>query len=65
MPVSRLLRAMDVGVMMSVTQPLRRSEREAIASFLGRAGEIEPLPASVFCSQGLLTLVPPGLSFHS
>src|SRR5262249_8146375 len=56
MPVSRILRAMDFGLMMTVAQPLRRSEREAIASFLGRPGEIEPLPASAFCSEKLPSL---------
>lgn len=36
--------------MMSVAQPLRRAEREAIANFLGTSGAIAPLPASAFCS---------------
>lgn len=50
MPASRILRAMDFGLMMTVAQPLRRNEREAIANFLGTPGEIAPLPGSAFCS---------------
>ena len=51
MPVSGILRAMDFGSMMSVAQPLRRNEREAIANFLGTPGKTASLPASAFCSE--------------
>jgi polyvinyl alcohol dehydrogenase (cytochrome) len=51
MPASRILRAMDFGLMMSVAQPLRRTERVAIANFLGTLEAIAPLPARAFCSE--------------
>jgi len=41
MSARRILRAMDAGLMMSVAAPLRRNEREAIASSLGTPGEVE------------------------
>ena len=53
MSASRILRVMDVGLMMSVAAPLRRTEREAIASFLGTPGGDAPLPPSAFCSESV------------
>ncbi len=50
MPASRIVRTMDIGLMMSIAYPLRREEREAIASFLGTPGGDAPLPPSAFCS---------------
>ena len=47
---SRILRAMDSGVMMTVAYPLGRSEREAVAAYLGKAGPEPGPPASAFCS---------------
>jgi polyvinyl alcohol dehydrogenase (cytochrome) len=44
MPASRILRALDFGVMMNVAYPLRRDEREAVAMFLG-SGASDPAPA--------------------
>ena len=35
MPASRILRALDFGVMMNVAYPMRRDEREAVATLLG------------------------------
>ncbi len=50
MPASRILRALDFGVMMNVAYPLRRDEREAVAMFLG-SGARDPAPAaSAFCA---------------
>jgi polyvinyl alcohol dehydrogenase (cytochrome) len=50
MPASRILRALDFGVMMNVAYPLRRDEREAVAMFLGSgANDPAPLP-SAFCA---------------
>ncbi|HTR34710.1 MAG TPA: PQQ-binding-like beta-propeller repeat protein [Bryobacteraceae bacterium] len=50
LPASRILRAMDSGVMMTVAYPLGRGEREAVAAYLGKAGP-EPGPrAAAFCS---------------
>jgi polyvinyl alcohol dehydrogenase (cytochrome) len=51
MSASRILRTLDFGVMMSIAYPLRQQEREAIASFLGTAGEDAPFPARAFCSE--------------
>ncbi|MBM3818977.1 MAG: cytochrome C oxidase Cbb3 [Acidimicrobiia bacterium] len=49
---SRILRTLDFGVMMNVAYPIRRDEREAVARFLGTAGEdAGPSPAS-FCRAG-------------
>ncbi len=51
MSARRILRVMDVGLMMRVAAPLLRTEREAIASFLGTPGGDAPLPLSAFCSE--------------
>ena len=49
MSSSRILRTLDFGLMMSIAYPLRRDERQAVASFLGTAdGETSP-PKSAFC----------------
>src|ERR1700681_2175272 len=50
MPASRILRALDFGVMMNIAYPLRRDEREAVAMLLGNgASDPAPLP-SAFCA---------------
>ncbi|HYR41822.1 MAG TPA: PQQ-binding-like beta-propeller repeat protein, partial [Terriglobia bacterium] len=49
MSASRILRTLDFGLMMSIAYPLRRDEREAVASFLGTAGDDTAMPASAFC----------------
>jgi polyvinyl alcohol dehydrogenase (cytochrome) len=52
LPAKHILRALDFGVMMGVAGPLKRPEREAVASFLG-TGAAEPgPPASAFCATG-------------
>ncbi len=52
MPAKRILRALDFGLMMGVAGPMKREEREAVASFLGTgAAEAGPL-ASAFCATG-------------
>src|SRR5579864_5822375 len=49
MTAKRILRTMDWGLMMAIAYPLRRDEREAVASFLGKPGA-EPGPlAGAFC----------------
>ena len=56
MPASKILRVLDFGVMMSVSYPLRRDEREAVARYLGTdAGEPAP-PASAFCGNRTVRL---------
>jgi polyvinyl alcohol dehydrogenase (cytochrome) len=48
--VGRILHTLDFGVMMRIAYPLRRSEREAVARFLGVSrSDSGPAPAS-FCA---------------
>ena len=52
MSSKRILRTLDFGLMMSIAYPLRREEREAVANFLGTAGEdAAPFPSSAFCPE--------------
>jgi polyvinyl alcohol dehydrogenase (cytochrome) len=53
MSPSRILRTLDFGLMMSIAYPMRRDEREAVATFLGRGAEDAAPPPSAFCTQGL------------
>jgi len=46
---ARILRALDFGIMMAVAYPMRRTEREAVAAFLGIEGEDAAPPASSMC----------------
>jgi polyvinyl alcohol dehydrogenase (cytochrome) len=49
MNAARILRVLDFGVMMTVAYPMRRDEREAVASYLGKSGP-EPGPSpQAFC----------------
>jgi len=52
MPAKRILRVLDFGVMMGVAGPMKREEREAVASFLGTGAEEAGPPASAFCAAG-------------
>jgi polyvinyl alcohol dehydrogenase (cytochrome) len=47
---ARILRTLDFGLMMSIAYPLKREERESVASFLGVSGPEPGPPASAFCS---------------
>src|ERR1700733_811446 len=62
MPAVRILRAMNAGAMMTVAYPLRREEREAVASYLGTPGP-EPGPKpEAFCKERAISLrEPPNL----
>jgi polyvinyl alcohol dehydrogenase (cytochrome) len=52
LPAKHILRALDFGVMMGLAGPMKRPEREAVASFLG-TGAAEPgPPASALCAAG-------------
>jgi len=52
LPAKHILRSLDFGVMMGIAGPMKRPEREAVASFLG-TGAAEPGPsASAFCAAG-------------
>src|SRR5580765_3050436 len=56
MPAARILRALDFGVMMNVAYPLRRDEREAVATFLG-SGASDPTPApAAYCADRTVRL---------
>jgi polyvinyl alcohol dehydrogenase (cytochrome) len=56
LPALRILRAMNAGVMMTVAYPLRREEREAVASYLGTPGP-EPGPKpEAFCKERAVSL---------
>ena len=56
LPALRILRAMNAGVMMTVAYPLRREEREAVASYLGTPGP-EPGPKpEAFCKERAISL---------
>jgi hypothetical protein len=35
MPAERILRALDIGAMMTVAYPMSRDERQAVAAYLG------------------------------
>src|SRR5579883_1407931 len=48
-PAARILRVLDFGVMMNIAYPMPREEREAVATYLGKAGP-EPGPRpEAFC----------------
>ncbi len=50
---ARILRTLDFGVMMSVAYPLRRSERTAVAAYLGRGAVAVGPPASAMCGKAV------------
>src|SRR2546423_5869387 len=47
--VSRILRALDFGVMNNISTKLRQEEREAVAAYLGIPGDAGKLPATAYC----------------
>jgi polyvinyl alcohol dehydrogenase (cytochrome) len=56
MTSARILRVMDFGAMMTVAYTLTRTEREAVANFIGTPGaEPEPAPAA-FCANRTVSL---------
>jgi polyvinyl alcohol dehydrogenase (cytochrome) len=56
MPAARILRAMDFGVMMGVTYALDRTEREAVAQYLGVPDEHRAPQAKAFCADRSVTI---------
>ena len=56
MTATRILRTLDFGAMMTIAYQLRRDEREAVASFLGKPGGDAPPPPSAFCRDRSVTL---------
>jgi polyvinyl alcohol dehydrogenase (cytochrome) len=59
MPAARILRAMDFGVMMSITYALNRAEREAVARYLGAASETRAVPEHAYCADRAVTIGEP------
>jgi polyvinyl alcohol dehydrogenase (cytochrome) len=56
MPAARILRAMNSGAMMTVAYPLRREDREAVATYLGTPGP-EPGPKpEAYCRERTIRL---------
>ena len=53
---ARILRTLDFGSMMSAAGALTRGEREAVASYLGKAQDTHKVPASAFCSSRTVTV---------
>src|SRR5215471_21510470 len=53
---TRILRTLDFGSMMSAAGALTRTEREAVASYLGKAPDSHSIPASAFCSAKAVTI---------
>ena len=49
MSSARILRTLDFGLMMSIAYPMRRDEREVVATFLGRGADEPATPPSAFC----------------
>ncbi len=50
MPASRILRTLDFGAMMTIAYPMRREEREAVAHYLGTAGQAPGPGPAAYCS---------------
>ncbi len=53
MPAVRILRTLDFGLMMGVSYPMKREEREAVANYLGTKDEDIPPAAGNPCSADL------------
>ena len=58
--VTRILRAMDFGVMNNISSKLRQDEREAVATYLGLAGDAGRPPAKAYCSDRTVKLTGAG-----
>ncbi len=59
LPAKRILRTLDFGLMMAVAYPINRTDREAVANYLGTKEEEAPLPASAFCSANIPIMAGP------
>jgi len=60
MPVSRIMRAMDFGLMFNVATRLKQEEKEAVAAYLGVPGGDRQPPASAFCTDRSVKLTGSG-----
>lgn len=50
MSAARILRTLDFGLMMRIAYPMNRSERDAVAKYLGKSGPEPGIPGSAYCS---------------
>src|SRR5580692_13211803 len=53
---ARILRTLDGGVMMRIAYGLQRNQREAVASYLGKASDDTAAPATAFCADRKFSL---------
>src|SRR5262245_40681562 len=58
--VTRILRAMDFGVMNNISSKLRQEEREAVATYLGVPGDSGRPPEKAYCSDRTVKLTGAG-----
>jgi polyvinyl alcohol dehydrogenase (cytochrome) len=56
MPVSRILRTLDFGVMMNVAYPLNRDQREAVAEWLGVPDEKAAAKPVNYCANRMVVI---------
>ena len=56
MTPARILRALDIGPMISIAYPMNRPEREAVAAYLGKATADAAPPPDAFCKDRTIKL---------
>src|SRR5215831_15274364 len=56
LPAARILRALEFGLMNNVASKLRQEEREAVASYLGVAGDAGKPQAAAYCADRTVKL---------
>ena len=56
MPAARILSVLDFGVMMTVAYPMSRTEREAVAAYVGTSAPAVSFPASAYCANRRATV---------
>lgn len=59
MPATRIVRALDSGVMMAIAFTMHRDERLAVASYLGTTEAVAGPPARAFCTDRTIRLSSP------
>ncbi len=62
---ARIVRTLDAGVMMQIAYGLQRSQREAVAKYLGKATDDTVPPPTAFCADRKLSLGPSSESSRS
>jgi polyvinyl alcohol dehydrogenase (cytochrome) len=56
MPATRILSALDFGVMMTIAYPMSRDEREAVAAYVGTDAPPIRFPSSAYCNDRSVTI---------